>query len=600
MTRLFTLSFCVFLMCATASAAETWVKIKSPHFTVISNDGEKQAREVATGFEQIHSIFTLVLPGLRTDASADTVVLALKDEKTFTDLLPADKKSAARVAGLFREGWEKDYVIVRLDFPDQARDAEYHEYIHKLLHLNYTRLPLWVDEGLAEFFGNTTLLPNDIVIGAPSPRLRELESGTVYPIGTVLSVNHNSPYYHDGDKVGMFYAEPWGLTHMLMLGDNMGRGQKMATYLKLLQQNANSEATFEQVFGKIDDLQQQFDTYVHRFLFPTLHTNKALPVDSSTFAGGPMSVAETDARLGGFYNYIGSIESANQILTAALAADPKSALAHENMGVLDFRQGKDDEAAKEFDQAASLDPSSYLAVYYQAMLKYHDKSDAESLSKLDSAIGTVLQLNPRFAPALIVRSEIYVKQGKMQDALNAAVQAQNLEPDRAGYLTHVAAILLAGHNYAEAIKWASGIAERWDTTDSAEALAVLAQARKLSKVEPTAAEQTEETADMKYAEGTTAVEGVVKSVTCEESKPQQLVLQSGGQDLNFVASGPHGVGFSDTTWYGADHFSTCHHIEGMNAVVRYTSSTDQTATKQIKWLELRDQLIPSSLPPAAD
>src|SRR6202007_2099908 len=123
----------------------------SPHFTVISNDGEKQARQVAIGFEQIHAIFTLVLPGLRTDASAETVVLALKDEKTFTDLLPSEKKNASRIGGMFHEGWEKDYVIVRLDFPDQARDAEYHEYIRKLLHLNYTRLPVWLDEGLAEF-----------------------------------------------------------------------------------------------------------------------------------------------------------------------------------------------------------------------------------------------------------------------------------------------------------------------------------------------------------------------------------------------------------------------------------------------------------------
>jgi len=68
---------------------------------------------------------------------------------------------------------------------------------------------------------------------------------------------------------------------------------------------------------------------------------------------------------------------------------------------------------------------------------------------------------------------------------------------------------------------------------------------------------------MKYAEGTTAAEGIVKSMSCEKGKPEELVLQSGDKDLDFQASGPHGVGFSDTVWYGEDHCNACRHIKGM-------------------------------------
>ena len=45
----------VFLSALSSPGAETWVKVKSPHFTVISNGSEKDAREVATGFEQIRA-----------------------------------------------------------------------------------------------------------------------------------------------------------------------------------------------------------------------------------------------------------------------------------------------------------------------------------------------------------------------------------------------------------------------------------------------------------------------------------------------------------------------------------------------------------------
>jgi hypothetical protein len=186
--------------------AETWVKVTSPHFTVISNGSEKQARQTALGFEQIHAIFAMALPGLRTDSGAETIVIAAKDESTLKDLLsPAEKKRADNIGGEFRKGWEKDYVLVRLDISDENRNVVYHEYVHKLLALNFTRIPVWLDEGLAEFFGNTQWNSSGVFIGAPSPRISLLRARTPYPLQTVLSVGRNSPYYRDEDKAGLFF-----------------------------------------------------------------------------------------------------------------------------------------------------------------------------------------------------------------------------------------------------------------------------------------------------------------------------------------------------------------------------------------------------------
>ena len=80
------------------------------------------------------------------------------------------------------------------------------------------------------------------------------------------------------------------------------------------------------------------------------------------------------------------------------------------------------------------------------MLAYHGKTDTDSLAKLDIALQKVLQLNPLFAPAIVVRSQILVHQGKLQDAVNLAEESQKLEPDRAGYATNLAAILVLGHS----------------------------------------------------------------------------------------------------------------------------------------------------------
>lgn len=65
-------------------------------------------------------------------------------------------------------------------------------------------------------------------------------------------------------------------------------------------------------------------------------------------------------------------------------------------------------------------------------------------------------------------------------------------------------------------------------------------------------------------------------------------VQSKGQTFTFREN-THGakVGFSDTLWYGEDHFSLCHHIEGMRALVRYKPSSDNTNAGDFTEIQLR-------------
>jgi hypothetical protein len=63
------------------------------------------------------------------------------------------------------------------------------------------------------------------------------------------------------------------------------------------------------------------------------------------------------------------------------------------------------------------------------------------------------------------------------------------------------------------------------------------------------------------------------------------------------------VGYSDTLWFGGDHFTLCHHLDGLRAVVRYKPSVDKPSAGEWVELELREDLPKaqdkSSAPPAA-
>jgi len=111
-------------------------------------------------FEQFREVIHVILPRLRVDSGSPLLIFALKTENDMKALLPESdgQKGTVSPAGFFQAGAEKNYVILRLDVQGQQRyHVIYHEYLHSLVRLNFHYLPLWLNEGLAEFFSQASL-----------------------------------------------------------------------------------------------------------------------------------------------------------------------------------------------------------------------------------------------------------------------------------------------------------------------------------------------------------------------------------------------------------------------------------------------------------
>ena len=50
------------LAAAPIGAAETWVQVQSPHFTIVCTSGEGSARKIAWEFEQVRLAFQKLWP----------------------------------------------------------------------------------------------------------------------------------------------------------------------------------------------------------------------------------------------------------------------------------------------------------------------------------------------------------------------------------------------------------------------------------------------------------------------------------------------------------------------------------------------------------
>src|SRR5271156_4329843 len=97
------------------ASRDTWIEVRSPNFTVISNAGEKEARKIADQFEQFREVFHSSFPKLRVDLGKPLTIFAVKNEDSLKTLLPGywEVKGRIHPAGIYAPGEEEHFVVVR-------------------------------------------------------------------------------------------------------------------------------------------------------------------------------------------------------------------------------------------------------------------------------------------------------------------------------------------------------------------------------------------------------------------------------------------------------------------------------------------------------
>lgn len=588
----------LFLCFANAASAgeKPWLEVRSPHFRVLTNASASDARHVAYQFEQLRAVFAVNYSHFRLDSGDPLVIFAVRDEATAKSLAPYMwKAKGVKPGGFFHPGWDKNYALIRLDIlGPESQIIVFHEYTHSLMHLNVHWLPIWLDEGLAEFYGYTRFEKDQIYIGAPTERYLEFTWRSLIPIETLLTVDARSPYYHDEDKVDMFYAESWALVHYMIFGPDMNGGEKLRDFLAKIDQGKDQKEAFQEVFGHFKDMDKTLNAWVHRPALPAGIVKTPQMIDEKDFPAQPLGAAQTDGELAAFHLWAHDVDNARKFVSEALQSDPKLGIAHEEQGFIDFSDGKDADAASEFAQAVADDGSLYLSLFAKTMLSpaatSNDVGDQETFK---SALNAVLARNPQYAPAYVQLARLAIRQNDLKAALACSRKAEELEPFRAGYHLQTGEILLRMGRNAEAANFAKFVADHWEGPDHNEAMGLW---NRVPESQRPASDPITESAP----KDTQEMEGKILSVTCRKNDDWSFNLDRNGQIVSFHPAAAFSFGFSDTLWYGEDHITLCHHLEGLRAVVHYKPPANISYAGDIAELEIRDDLQASPAAAAAN
>ena len=436
---------------------DTWRSVRTNNMFVIGNADPEKLRQVAVWLEFFHRSFARLISRNVIDSSVPTTVIVFRDEATFRPFKPIYQGRVANVSGYFQPGDDINYIAISLD--ERDRDpfgTAFHEYVHLHLKDNIPGAPLWLNEGLAELYGSLQFSGNDALLGAPIPYyIQHLRGEGLLPLKTLFSVGFDSPHYNEDDKTGIFYGESWALVHYLMLRDS-GRQEQFKRFLQQISSGTEVTKAIESSFGvSIATLEEELRSYVRNGnLTPLRLAASDNPQTSSSYTAmqrSTLSEGEANYYLGDLLLHGGRDTDAERYLKQAIALDPGFTPSYASLGLLYVNQRRYAEA-KQYLQKATASPQSANIHYLHAYVLSRENITAdgrvssyspENAALMREQLLRAIKLDPHYAPAPYLLAIVdLVRNERLDEAVEMAQKARQLEPSKTGYALLLAQIYL--------------------------------------------------------------------------------------------------------------------------------------------------------------
>ena len=346
------------------AAKDTWVSLRTKNFLMVGNASEKDIRRVGVKLEQFREVFTNLFPNTRFNSPVPTTVVVFKSDSSYGPFKPKPD-----VAGYFQPGPDVNYITLTTEVRGEQDPFSviFHEYIHLLVENTFPNVPVWFNEGLAEYYSTFTISDDQkVVLGSPiSNHVYLLRESKMLPLRTLFEVDHKSAHYNERDKRGIFYAQSWALMHYFIIG-KAGRSEKLTQFIDLLNSKVPMEEAFQKSFQMpFETMERELRDYIKQSRYNILRGKFEGKFDDTVTAATTLTEAEAQAYLGDLLLHTNR-KDAYAYLEKALKLDPNLAMAHASLGMAYFREGKTKEARESLERAVTPNSQNYLAHYYYA------------------------------------------------------------------------------------------------------------------------------------------------------------------------------------------------------------------------------------------
>ncbi|HRJ21361.1 MAG TPA: hypothetical protein PLF84_20125, partial [Bryobacteraceae bacterium] len=427
---------------AVSAQESQWIRVESENFTVYSSAGERRARSYLDDFERVRAFFLQALPTIRPRTETVRIVI-FGDRKEYRQYQPNERTPA-----FYRGGTGEDLIVFG-PLGQGAFPVAIHEYVHLLVNHAGLKLPLWLNEGLAEYYSTLEPRGAKVLAGKLPPGRRELLLMEKWiPLPVIFGVEPESEYYQDPKLAPRFYSQSWALVHMLTLEEEYRPG-----FARLVQEVAGgaSEAeAFQKVYGKpVDAVEKDVERYYrgdvfHGALFDV--EMKRVRAEKKMEAVGAYDAAVLLASIGDRQGREGETRAK---LEGLIAQAPERPEAYKALGYLLWRTRDAGAAREHFQKAFELGDRSPRLLWDGGRLGGENST---------AMLELLVQRDPERVEARLELASAQLRDGRGPAAVSTLAVVKKVTPNEAARLFQLTAYANWQTGQVEQAKVAAG---RW-------------------------------------------------------------------------------------------------------------------------------------------
>jgi tetratricopeptide (TPR) repeat protein len=380
-----------------ARGGAAWTEVTSTHFVLRTDAEPAAARELIARFEGYHAALA---QALSVTAGSTARIELIRFERARDLAAISDKAVEARAR--FTTQWPGDLeprptlLFHGQEMEDVARETFLHELTHRFVQQRYAAVPLWLNEGLAQYHETMRIEEGRLVLGDVGPtdfweqsfatttwrgnmhtvqipvfraltvwKLIDADRAAFYAGQTALRLGKESSEAWSRESAA--YVSAWKLVHYLLNGPNAADRDRFQVFLGAVERGARARDAFLETFGSdLPRLEASFRSY----LLQVGNGRRVIPYPAApppaAVTARPMSEAEVHLLWGMLLPAEkGAADAARRQLDEALALDPGSPEVRYARAVFFLRQEQWAEADREIEAALAARPDEPRFLFAQ-------------------------------------------------------------------------------------------------------------------------------------------------------------------------------------------------------------------------------------------
>lgn len=377
-----------------------WVELRSEHLVLYTDGDEELGRSILQTLEVLRATVSKLTFGGSREPQLPTTLLVFASESSY-----APYRLHGRDGAFFSAGYENLLILNAGAEGRSPVTIAAHEYLHAFLAELGFDLPLWLNEGLAEYYSTTRRVGPRVVIGiSPTSHRAKLRNEPFLPIDDMFALEPGSSEYLDHRRASKFYAQSWLMVHFLMSDSERAAGLSRLT--SLANGGWTGERAIEEALGLSPErLDRELRVYLNRPRLPGFSLEspvgrKALQVESRALEVGEIAgvlglVSIEQAR---WERSVDRLAAARSLLESAVGDRPEDGDMLAVLAYLEAVRGNGDRAATLFERAVYLDArqTRTYALYLKFLVARRDQGkESVSPEQMGLLLNRALEMDPR-------------------------------------------------------------------------------------------------------------------------------------------------------------------------------------------------------------